>query len=61
MVSHACLRVEDVEETVEALLSLHPFNHVTETVQCPSKLDQGVDLCLKPPPAPTSWTDFNPY
>lgn len=47
-------------KTVEALLSPHPFNHVTETVQCPSKLDQGVDLCLKPPPTPTSWTDFNP-
>lgn len=49
MVSHACRRVEEaVEETVEALLSPHPVNHVTETVWRPGKLDQRVHLCLKP-------------
>lgn len=45
MVSHACRRVEEaVEETVEALLSPHPVNHVTETVWRPGKLDQRVHL-----------------
>lgn len=44
MVSHTCLRVA---ETTEALLSLHPFNHATETMGCPGKLDQVADLCLK--------------
>lgn len=64
MASHACLRAEEaLEKLLKPFSPLIPFSHVTEALQYPSKLDQGVDLCLKhffvyflP-----GWTGFNPY